>query len=1415
MVSRLKNENKTTLSILKKLLKRLCALLPGGIGCTSIAIVCSFYAAAQPSKLINRNIDFTKLPDELGLSQSSINSILQDRNGYLWIATWSGLVRYDGYTTYIFHSGNAPGDIKSNLISTLFEDHAGNIWVGTHIGGLFLYDKRTNQFSNYKHDDADPHTISSNNIWKINEDSNGNLWIATEWGLNFFNRETQVFQSFFYDQSDPFSLSGNFVTDVFIGRDGNLWVATNRGVNKLVTSAEGKFSFEHFFYGSEDAGDNFTFAVGEVIENDNSVIVFITNKGLNRINNGKLQNLSAQNVSPGCSLLRCMLKINDEKPFLLLGSAKGLNLFDFTTNSFTPSIGNFDNLSVTVSKESIHITALYMDRGGVLWVGTKKGLYKSDSYQKNFKLYLTSTFDKTNSIISGIEKADGGGYWLSTLGGGLFTMKDEKFEHYRFFGVSARGYFVDFIQTLFKDSRGTVWIGTAGAGVLSFRPEDIKNSTITKFNHYYTQSTPSISGDYIVSFAEDKKGAVWIGTWGGGFIKMLPDGRIIQYTDPLFTKAPLVVMHPDSAGDLWVGTRGNGIYRLHEKKNKLAAEHYFYTPDSNGLCNDFINDIVEDHSGRLWIGTEGGLMYFERSVDKFVYHDIKDGPSIKVIVSILEDNRGMLWLSHWSGITVIDPIKKNFSYGKNFNKHDHIQGDFYFNNVCLKDDNGNLLFGGSNGLNIIDPEDILQNPLSPNILITQFKLSNKPINQNETVNNRVLLKKPIDEADSIILNHNENAISFEFSALDFAAPEKIQYAYKLEGFDADWIHTEASRRYATYTNLNPGNYIFQVKAMNNDGLWSNNIRSLHILIKLPWWKTDWAIVLYALISVGVLLVLYKLLLIRTAYIHDIKIERLQRENAENLNKAKLQFFTNISHEFRTPLTLILAPVQSLIDSNNNGNLERKYLLRIHSNAQRLLRLVNQLLDFRKTETGNLKLEVAESNLVKFIKEIKLSFDSLAEKMKINFTFHSSASIIKAWFDPDQFEKILFNLLSNAFKNSKEGSKISLQVLDHNTYITIVIEDNGKGIKQENLEKIFQSFFSYNESRHQESDGTGIGLALVKSLVDAHHGTIQVESKEHEFTRFIVTISAGHSHFSESEMAKANHDIEDVTVYPSLSPEILFDEDPRQEILNQDSLPKILVVEDNREVREYIRTIFVNKYQVLEADQGKAGFQLAQDETPDIIISDVMMPIMDGITLCKTLKSHIATSHIPVILLTARTSLIFKVEGLETGADEYMSKPFSPKILQLKVRNLLRSREAFRNIFQDQKALQIEPRRVTLNSTDEKFVQEVLDSIEKNMNNTDYSVEILNQEVGMSRTLLYKKLKALTGQSPIEFIRNIRLKRAAQLLEQNELTIAEITYLVGFQDLQYFRECFKKLFGVTPSEYSQSQTSNKIKNHDDA
>jgi signal transduction histidine kinase/ligand-binding sensor domain-containing protein/DNA-binding response OmpR family regulator len=1360
------------------------------------------YSWAQPSTLLQKKIIFDQITQKIGLTQASINCIQQDREGYLWIGTWSGLVRYDGYTTAVYYSSRAAGKIKSNKITALHEDIKGNLWIGTHMGGLFQYNRNDDTFIHYFHDPSNLQSISSNNVTAILDDTQGNIWVGTENGLNVFDGKQNNFKKLFNTTGDPSSLTSSSINSLFLSSTNDIWIGTNSGINRLVKSVN-NFSFERYVTPNTTPLDlrNFVFQITEVLVNGKPQIWFSTMKGMGNLNNGEMKGFTVPGRPLPYSYMRCILPVAGATPFIIVGSEMGLHFFDVNSGSFKKFLNN-EETSGNLSQSTI--SALYFDRGGVLWVGTKSGLNKYDSYAKDFEAYKTSVFDGAKNIITGLQESVNGGYFVSTIGGGLYRLQNGSFDPI-IIGKSEKHEFSNFIQTFVTDSRGNIWLGTAGAGVYRFKEAQYKkgNNIVTSFDHFHTQSKHALNQDIVMALEEDSHGNMWVGTWNGGLNKITPTGEVIQYNQPELKKVPLVAIHADLSGVLWVGTRGNGLYRIKIRDENPEIRIYQQGKDStNALSNNVINVIFEDHGGKLWIGTEDGLNAFDRRTEKFSSMEFRSSPSNSVIVSILEDDSGKLWLAHWNGLTVIDPLDPEFI--KNYDIHDRVQGGFFYNNVCFKDSKGRLLFAGSDGFNIINPSELAGNPNEAPMVIQNFKVLNEPVSVGKYLNDRVLLDKPISQSDRIALKHFENTISFEFAALDFAAPDKVRYAYKLDGLDKDWTYTDASRRYVNYTNLAYGNYTFKVKATNNDGVWSERISEINIVIQPPWWKTSWAVLLYTICAMLVLYGFRKLILMRANFIHDIKLERIQRENMEKLNRAKLQFFTNISHEFRTPLTLILGPVQSLIESGSGSKFVRDHLHSISNNAQRLLRLVNQLLDFRKAESGNLKLEVSEGNIVKFLKEIKLSFDALAEQLKIDFQFFSSANVIKAWFDRDQFEKIMFNLLSNAFKHTPEEGKITIRIIEENDNIIIAVEDSGKGVKPEHYETIFQTFFSYDEDRHHT--GTGIGLALTKSLVDAHHGTITVERTNNNLTRFTVKMLVGNKHFDESELSKRSGDLEQIESYPALSPEVLLGKTTETDQLLQrtEDQPKLLIVEDNNEVRAYVKSIFMNEFVILEAEDGKEGVSLALEEIPDIIVSDVMMPVMDGISMTRQLKSNSKTSHIPIILLTARTSLIFKVEGLETGADDYVNKPFNPKVLQLKVRNVVRAREVMRKAFRDNDTLTIEPRRVTLTSVDEEFVQKALHSIEKNMSNAEYSVEELGLDVGMSRMQLYRKLKALTGQSANEFIRTIRLKRAAQLLEQNQLTIAEITYEVGFNDLQYFRECFKKLFGATPSEYTQKR-----------
>ncbi|MBX2899165.1 MAG: response regulator [Cyclobacteriaceae bacterium] len=1363
-----------------------------------------FLAQAQPEDLREKKIVFDQLLEQQSLSQSSINCILQDSEGFLWIGTWSGLIRYDGYTTTVFHSENQPGKLQSNKILSLYEDKSGFLWIGTHMGGLFRYNKNNSTFEKFVHDERDPHSLSNNNVRAVQEDANGNLWIGTEYGLNILRKDSLGFLHI-TTKTAP-TLTHDFITDIHLSANNEIWISTEYGLNKLIP-AKDRYEFKSYLYDKEETNSdlhNHIYSIASLPTETGSSIWLTTKSGLKSLINGTITNHLVPNKPPSFSFFSSLLVIPGERPYLLAGSESGISIFDVTTMKFDDQIyERYDLMNLSHGS----ITSLYLDRGGVVWVGTKKGINKFDTYTKEFESFEVSQFDKTKSIITGVQLSAIGGYWISTIGGGLYKFDGENtFTKYTIVPKEENS-FIEFVQTLYSDGKGSVWVGTAGAGIFHFNEHQLTSHQITTYNHYSTQTNEVLRDNYIMAITSDGRDNVLIGTWRGGLYKILQHGDVISYNDSRLLTAPIVVLYVDRSGTAWAGTRGNGFYSIKESGEDLLIEHYKRS-ETNSINDNFVNCVYEDHAGILWLTTDAGLSSFDRRRNVFENYQIQGGPSNNVVVSILEDNQGKLWLAHWNGLTVVDPADP--SWTRNYDRNDHIMGGFFYSNVCVKGREGQLLFAGSEGFNRIDTKKIIQRPEDFPLAITQFELFGKNVAQGEIIHNRVLLGQPLRNNSVIELNHFENSVAFEFASLDFAAPAKIRYAYMLEGFNENWSYTDSDRRFANYTNLNPGTYIFKVKASGIDGIWQEKYTQLKLIILPPWWKSYWAIALYVALGFGALYVFRKFILLRANLLHDVKVERLQRENMEKLNKAKLDFFTNISHEFRTPLTLILGPVQSLLESVEYSKPVRNLLVGINNNSQRLLRLVNQLLDFRKVESGNLNLKVSEGNLVRFVREVKLSFDNLAEQLHIRFNLETSHENIKVWFDRDQFEKILFNLLSNAFKHTPAGGTITIKIKETDSGVQLEVEDSGRGIRQEHFDQIFQTFFSFDEDKHHT--GTGIGLALSKSLVDMHQGKIEVESMEGKFTRFVITLKKGNAHFNKDEIQHYSDEFESMDYYPALTESDLesIEYNPLVEAAatNTGSLPRLLIVEDTNAVRAYIKSIFSSNFTILEAANGEEGWVQAIEHIPDVVISDVMMPVMDGIALCKKLKSDRRTSHIPLILLTARTSLIFKVEGLETGADEYLTKPFNPKVLELKVRNLLRMRARLQEAFTDKAVLNIEPQKVTLNSADELFVQQVMESVEHNMSNTEYAVETLCRDVAMSRMQLYRKLKALTGLSANEFIRSMRLKRAAQLLEQNQLTIAEVTYEVGFTDLPYFRECFKKMFGVTPSDYAQQRNVDK-------
>ncbi|WP_446050486.1 ATP-binding protein, partial [Zobellia laminariae] len=825
--------------------------------------------------------------------------------------------------------------------------------------------------------------------------------------------------------------------------------------------------------------------------------------------------------------------------------------------------------------------------------------------------------------------------------------------------------------------------------------------------------------------------------------------------------------------------------------------------------------LYQSTAGVLWVGTfGGGLNKFvpgkEGEEDTFVSYSIRDGLPNNVIKGILEDREGNLWLSTNMGLSKFNPKNETF---KNYNESDGLQDNEFQELACVKRSDGEMLFGGINGFNAFYPEEISDNDQPAETVITDLLISNKSVRVGEKVNDNILLKKSINQIDNIQLSYEQNNFSFEFAALHYAAPLKNKFAYMLEGFDNDWVQTTSGKRFATYTNLEPGDYTFKVKASNNDGLWDKSPSEIKIKITPPIWQSSGAYLFYGLLVLGVLWLFWRYTFIRTSKKHQLELNHLEKAKSEEMQQVKLEFFTNISHEFRTPLTLIKGPLEYLRKDGSKVSqtkVQEQYNI-MYKNTNYLLKLVNQLLDFRKIDQGKMHLVVRNSNVVEFIQEVGQPFQFLAHKQNVDFSISSTEDPLMSWFDHDALEKIMNNLLSNAFKYTPDGGHINVEIsTEEATNITgqtknvvIKVRDSGFGIAKNRVNTIFERFNTQDKKDRRNLQGAGIGLSFTKNLIELHQGSIVVKSKPNKGTDFVVRLPMDKETFmnipevsikevSESDFLVRSSETESFAI--GINDEIL-DEDVSKSRPKQ---PILLIVDDNADIRTLVKQALDSEYVIYEAENGKQALKMAKSLMPNIILTDILMPVMNGTEFAEKLKTEKETSHIPIVMLTAKASEESEIENLKMGVEGYIRKPFDMELLQLTLSNILKQRDQLRRQFT--RNITLQPTEITVTSVDESFLQTAIEIVEKHMMNTDFNVEMLVKEMGYSRSNLYMKFKEITGLSSSEFIRNIRLKRAVQLFEQSDLSVKEIMYKTGFNTASYFSKCFKKQFGVIPSEY---------------
>ncbi|MCG8322796.1 MAG: ATP-binding protein [Cytophagales bacterium] len=1385
-------------------------------------------------QLPDKKINFKHITK--GLSNSTITCIYQDKYGYMWIGTRNGLNRYDGVSTRVYENiFNDTTSLSDNYVTCIYEDKKSNLWVGTSFGGLNLLSRDRDTFTRYKANNR-PGDISDNAISGIIEDRDGNLWVATlNEGINLFLGEGKGFKSYKYNKDDPFSLSFNTVSVLFEDSEGNLWIGTEGGGLNLFDRDNDKFiRFEHHGNAPGSISSNIITDIHQ--NNKGKIWVGTRDKGVNLLYknyNGDYRFkwfVHRENSQNSISHNTVLSLWEDVQGKLWIGTENGgLNCYDPITQTFDHYYYD-PNDKNSISNNSIW--SIYEDMSGMLWIGTyNQGLNVVDIYSDRFKHYGVNVFDRVsvnNGNVTCIYEDDLGNLWIGTDGGGLnfYDVNTNRFTYYRHDPNDKNSIGADAVIGIFEDSKQNLWIGTFNGGLNLF---DRDTKTFKRYKHNELDST-SIGSNNIYSILEDRKGRLWVTTYSNSLDLYNPATDSFRHLkfglDEVVDTRNVYALKifEDSKGYLWLCTE-TGLIKLEidSRLNVKSVKYEYNEKDAYGLSNNLIHTIFEDSHQNLWIGTGSGLNLHDRTSDTFSTFRTEDGLPSNVIYGILEDDNGNLWISTTSGISKFNIDKKTF---RNYDELDGLQSNEFLRGSCFKSNSGKFYFGGINGFNVFHPDKVKDNPFIPPVYIVGLSIDNEEVTV-KTENSP--LSGYIAETEAITLAHDQSTFSLSFAALNYSQASKNRYRYKLKGYESHW-HETINIRTAHYSKIPPGDYTFWLQGSNNDGLWNEQAASIRITVLPPVWKTWWAMSIYVLFIAGIIWMLYRNIINRERLKSNLRLERSNREHSEKLYRSKIQFFTNLSHELRTPLTLIIGPLEKLISMHEGSRFLREQLYIINQNAYRLLRLVNQLLDFRKAESGNLKLKVAKGNIIKFIREIILSFQGYASQKQIELKFSSSLDDIRVYFDRDQMEKVIFNLLSNALKYTPEAGQIRVDIhkinknkFNHhpaapsqkntyfkNGYVEIAVRDNGKGIAEIHQKDIFKRFYSIDQHDSHEDIGTGIGLSLVKTLVELHHGNIEVESKEGEFTCFRIRLPLGKPTYDDDNFLKGFRDSEDIYGYHKTENDRGGDngellEHPMVDDLEQDNeRPILLIIEDNNDVRSYINSIFEADYKLYEAKDGPEGYELAQKIIPDLIISDVMMPKMDGINLCHKLKSEVKTSHIPIILLTARTSLIFKLEGLETGADDYITKPFNASIIKVRAKNLITSRKILREHFMNGDGMKIEPSSVSFTSKDELFLKNAIKIVEDNMSDTSFTVEYLGKELGMSRMQLYRKLKSLTGFSANEFIRLLRLKRAAQLLKHNQMTISEITYEVGFTDLQYFRSCFKRQYGVNPSEYNEEQ-----------
>jgi signal transduction histidine kinase/ligand-binding sensor domain-containing protein/DNA-binding response OmpR family regulator len=1364
-----------------------------------------------------------------GLAHSDAMCAEQDAEGFIWIGTNDGINRYDGYKLEKYSLPiNTRSGLSGNRIRDLFADSQNRLWVGAEGAGLSLFDPNHNRFINVNklNHPAGSRTLMERlqlvDVEVITADLKGRIWVGTRSDglfvltLTKANHVTDIRQIGLYKPSDI----RYGISSLALDRDGTLWIGTlSKGLWSVTTGRASLPSIAQI----APLTPRYIRALyldrrGNLwIGTDRQILWVSQAERLTR------QSFSVHSLPQLINEIQCIFF--DSFGHLWVGTNSGLHLWEPRTGidstnpvpiqpekhrTFLPS--DFDNQGIN----SARIEQIFEDRNQVLWLSTPAGgLNKLNLRDKPFtNLQRRATEHPTladNSVNAILKDESRNRLWIGTRNG--FSRYDLTTRTYRNYADrplhnEANGVNV---SAFCQASDGTLWISTRFSGLMTLKGDQLRIRTELPDGF-------SLRATRLESIAEDRFGTIWVATFNEGLLHFDRQGRFLQRfhtrNSVLPTNRFTFLLYDREKDLLWASTQNAGVLKLKLTATSFQVQKQFSykADDSTSLSVNFAWPLIKDRMGRLWIGTIGGglnLLTLNAKGQEVIQRFGHRLP-MQDVESLLEDETGQLWLAG-TGFLRFNPANGQWVP---YAVEDGIQSNSFKVGAAWRAANGMLFFGGINGVTYFQPRLIQPNPYAPVVHLTGLRIFNKLVETDKPVNGHVILTKGINQTKSITLRASENDFSLDFVGLNYANTRKHTYAYQLIGYNEGWIMAAPGQRSAGFANLPDGNYTFMVKASNGEGKWSAKPATLQITILPPWYRTGLAYLLYAFLLVGALLIYRHITLTRQRLKNNLVLEKFKVEKEKEITDIKLRFFTNISHELRTPLTLILGPIEELVTAKSSFPGFREKMGLVQHQTRKLLHLVNQLMEFRKVESGHISLRATENDILVFVNELFMIFRFKAEELRIDYAFASPATPVMMYFDRDKLEIILTNLMANALKYTPEGGKIRLSLtvvgsLDEpalfqdekliDNYLQLNVRDWGVGMKTAEIERIFDSYYQASHTETMQIIGTGIGLSLVKQFVEAHAGDITVTSEPGFGTEFILRFPLGRAHLSPT----------DIVDEPLTAPLLVLAQDEyidTEELLHSQkegallNLSRILVVEDNDELRHYLQQLLDPVYTVFTAVDGIDGWEKTLSILPNLVISDIMMPRSDGLTLCRKIKQHPKTEHIPVILLTARVAAVHELEGLETGADEYMAKPFNQSILHAKITSILQSRYLLKEYYHRQ--ILLKPTEIVLPDAERQLLEKAMRIIEANLQDSDFNVPILVREMGMSQSAFYRQIKAITGQTLVEFITDVRMKRAAQLLSTGKLRISEVAVQVGMDDLNYFRKTFQKIFNLSPSDYAK-------------